>query len=218
MQSKLATKLKQFGYLNVGFDILISNCYAHNGAQKRLHLIDSHGCVIQEKLISPFRGSTNPEKSQQVTLYSYLKAFRFTGSPALYLECDVHMCHGSCPPQRCYWRNLYKRSAEEITTKSTADSGSVVSESVSLFQALEVRHEDVDSPLALQNPNWQKEDDMVCIKTGGFAAIFACILLVLLITTCGAVCMCLRMQKVKKYLESPEVKHFFDFDGHISLK
>ncbi|GFY39680.1 ZP domain-containing protein [Trichonephila inaurata madagascariensis] len=87
-------------YRLVGFDILISNCYAHNGAQKRLHLIDSHGCVIQEKLISPFRGSTNPERSQQVTLYSYLKAFRFTGSPALYLECDVHMCHGSCP-RRC---------------------------------------------------------------------------------------------------------------------
>ena len=22
---------------------------------------------------------------------------RFTGTPALYIECDVRMCHGSCP-------------------------------------------------------------------------------------------------------------------------
>ncbi|GFQ76252.1 ZP domain-containing protein [Trichonephila clavata] len=195
---------------STGFDILISNCYAHNGAQKRLHLIDSHGCVIQDKLISPFRGSNNPERSQQVTLYSYLKAFRFTGSPALYLECDVHMCHGSCPPQRCYWRNLYKRSAEEIM-QTTTDSETVVSESVSLFQALEVRHVDVDSPLALHNPNWQIEDDMICIRTGGFAAMLSCILLLLLLTTCVAVCMCLRMRRVKKYLEVPDTKLFVGF-------
>ncbi|GFT45471.1 ZP domain-containing protein [Nephila pilipes] len=203
---------------STGFDILVSNCYAHNGAQKRLHLIDSHGCVIQEKLISPFRGLSNPERSQQVTLYSYLKAFRFTGSPALYLECDVHMCHGSCPPQRCYWRNLYKRSAEEITTKTTTDSGSVVSESVSLFQALEVRHVDVDSPMALRNSNWKNEDDMVCIRTGGFAAMFACVLLLLLLATSVAVCMCLRMRKMKSYLETPDTKHFVEFEGHIPLK
>ena len=23
--------------------------------------------------------------------------FRFTGTPALYIECDVRMCHGKCP-------------------------------------------------------------------------------------------------------------------------
>lgn len=26
-----------------------------------------------------------------------MKTFRFTGSPALYIECDVRMCHGRCP-------------------------------------------------------------------------------------------------------------------------
>ncbi|GIY83857.1 ZP domain-containing protein [Caerostris darwini] len=203
---------------STGFDILVSNCFAHNGAQKRLQLIDSNGCVIQEKLISPFRGVSSPDRSQQVTLYSYLKAFRFTGSPALYLECDVHMCHGSCPPQRCYWRNLYKRSAEELTTEASTESDSVVSESVSLFQALEVRHVEVDSPMALKNSHWKHEDDMVCIRTGGFAAIFACVLLLLLLTTSMAVCMCMRMRRMKNYMETPDIKHFVDFDGHIPLK
>lgn len=52
---------------------------------------------MNEKLISPFRGTYNPDAGNQVSLFSYLKAFRFTGSPALYLECDIHMCHNRCP-------------------------------------------------------------------------------------------------------------------------
>lgn len=56
-----------------------------------------HRCVTNEKLISPFRGTYNTDDGHQVSLYAYLKAFRFTGSPALYLECDIHMCHNKCP-------------------------------------------------------------------------------------------------------------------------
>lgn len=28
---------------------------------------------------------------------------RFTGSPALYLECDIHMCHNRCPVSLCHF-------------------------------------------------------------------------------------------------------------------
>lgn len=101
---------------------------------------------------------------------SFAQAFRFTGSPALYLECDIHMCHNKCPPQRCYWRNLSKRSisnetyyeneqygepfsvgrynftlpraGEQPVIASDNNSTGVISESLSLFQALEVRHSD----------------------------------------------------------------------------
>ena len=59
--------------------------------------INMNSCVTNEKLISPFRGTYNTDDGHQVTLYAYLKAFRFTGSPALYLECDIHMCHNKCP-------------------------------------------------------------------------------------------------------------------------
>ena len=58
-------------------------------------------CVTNEKLISPFRGTYNSDDGHQVSLYAYLKAFRFTGSPALYLECDIHMCHNKCPVSCC---------------------------------------------------------------------------------------------------------------------
>lgn len=47
--------------------------------------------------MSPFRGIRSGGGANHVGLYAYFKAFRFTSSPALYLECDVHMCHGTCP-------------------------------------------------------------------------------------------------------------------------
>lgn len=95
---------------------------------------------------------------------------RFTGSPALYLECDIHMCHNRCPvresahlfpvdlteslldsqPQRCYWRTLSKRSADirELDEKINSTAKPVVSESISLYQALEVYHEQDENKAA----------------------------------------------------------------------
>lgn len=84
-----------------------------------MQLIDNNGCVVNERFISPFRGTYNDNDMKHVTLYSYLKAFRFTGSPVLYLECEIHMCQSSCPPQMCYWRRLSKRSALNETTTTT---------------------------------------------------------------------------------------------------
>ncbi|GFT19398.1 ZP domain-containing protein [Trichonephila clavipes] len=124
------------------FDVAVSSCYAHNGAKKRLQLIDANGspslsprCILKEQLMSPFRGVRNGGGANHVALYAYFKAFRFTSSPALYLECDVHMCHGTCPAQRCHWKSLAKRSVVE------ADNSSLTSENVQLFQALQVLQE-----------------------------------------------------------------------------
>lgn len=108
-----------------GYDILVKNCVAHNGGHQKMQLIDNNGCVVNERFISPFRGTYNDNDMKHVTLYSYLKAFRFTGSPVLYLECEIHMCQSSCPPQMCYWRRLSKRSANsnETTTTTTTPNG-----------------------------------------------------------------------------------------------
>jgi hypothetical protein len=42
-------------------------------------------------------------------------------------------------PQRCYWRNLSKRSIDSTQVSTTEKP--LVSESISLFQSLEVRQE-----------------------------------------------------------------------------
>lgn len=54
-------------------------------------------CPLNEKLISRFRGSWTDAGLYETQVFAYMKAFRFTGSPALYIECDVRMCHGHCP-------------------------------------------------------------------------------------------------------------------------
>ncbi|RWS13895.1 Zona pellucida-like domain containing protein 12 [Dinothrombium tinctorium] len=193
-----------------GFDILVKNCIAHNGAQQRLQLIDTNGCVTNEKLISPFRGTYNTNDGHQVTLYAYLKAFRFTGSPALYLECDIHMCHNRCPPQRCYWRNLSKRSIRSVfkATASpphllTSDSNSspLISESLSLFQALEVRH-DTDSESELngeaQKSREHRESNEICFQIDGIVIITLSFIFILIITTTMSICSCIKLRKMKK--------------------
>ena len=80
-----------------GFDIVVNDCFAHNGANKRIQLIDDLGCPVDDKLISRFRGSWSDSGVFETQVYAYMKTFRFTGSPALYIECDVRMCHGRCP-------------------------------------------------------------------------------------------------------------------------
>ena len=50
----------------------------------------------------------------------------------------------SIQPQRCYWRNLSKRDLTSVSMKKSTinDNNPLISESISLFQALEVRHDD----------------------------------------------------------------------------
>ena len=69
---------------------------------------------MDEKLIAKFQGrkKLKMEKIQthlcpgtwseassmyETVIYAHMKTFRFTGTPALYIECDVRMCHGKCP-------------------------------------------------------------------------------------------------------------------------
>ncbi|XP_075748136.1 uncharacterized protein LOC119173003 [Rhipicephalus microplus] len=155
-------------------DILVSNCVAHNGADQKLQLVDVHGCTLQERLLSAFRGShsTRAEGGQEVALFAFLKAFRFTGSRALYVECDVHMCHSSCPAQQCSWRQRRKRSAA-LEGNDTATPF----ETLNLFQALEVLHTDADAQQSL--PYSDPSGSLVCLKATGFAAGVALIFLMM---------------------------------------
>lgn len=60
-------------------------------------MMNNCSCPVDDKLISRFRGSWSETDVHETQVYAYMKTFRFTGSPALYIECDVRMCHGRCP-------------------------------------------------------------------------------------------------------------------------
>uniref|UniRef100_A0A182QJ12 ZP domain-containing protein n=1 Tax=Anopheles farauti TaxID=69004 RepID=A0A182QJ12_9DIPT len=180
-----------------GFDIVVNDCFAHNGANKRIQLIDEYGCPVDDKLISRFRGSWSDTGVFETQVYAYMKTFRFTGSPALYIECDVRMCHGRCPSQPCHWRNLKgvtKREAVQPKVNTT------LSDNISLFQALRVlQEEDEEARAKKESITSAKPQDMseTCMKTSVLSALLAtcCVLLCVLGGSLLAACAKLRYRK-----------------------
>ncbi|ODM91629.1 Cuticlin-1 [Orchesella cincta] len=180
-----------------GFDIVVNDCYAHNGATKKIQLIDHYGCPVDSKLMSPFRGTWSHTNLYETQVYAYLKTFRFTGSPALYIECDVRMCHGQCPSQPCYWRNVKsvsKRSTDNQMMITDSEKNSTLSENLSLFQALRVLQEDEDTEALKSNLDTHES---VCMKTGAFTAMIGLSTFILVILTVSTMIMCFRMRRTK---------------------
>ncbi|EDV50925.2 uncharacterized protein LOC6544206 [Drosophila erecta] len=201
-----------------GFDIVVNDCYAHNGANKRIQLIDQHGCPVDDKLISRFRGSWSDSGVYETQVYAYMKTFRFTGSPALYIECDVRMCHGRCPSQPCHWRNL-KAVTKRDTSNRTATNLSIpplsadgeglttenppansLSENVNLFQSLRVLQEgetDGDDVYAHRQTK-PLSPHQTCLKTTTFSALTAGCSAVLCILTVTLFIACSRLKRRKE--------------------
>jgi len=90
--------------------------------------------------------------SQQISLQLYHQLFNY-------------IWFSKTKPQRCYWRNLSKRSVDSSQVPTTQKP--LVSESISLFQSLEVRQEsdrkDVSNP-SEQSKYWDKEKTWIGIK------------------------------------------------------
>ncbi|XP_046967894.1 uncharacterized protein LOC124535654 isoform X1 [Vanessa cardui] len=168
-----------------GFDIVVNDCFAHNGAAKRIQLIDEYGCPVDDKLISRFRGSWSESGVFETQVYAYMKTFRFTGSPALYIECDVRMCHGRCPSQPCHWRNMksVRRRSADAETASVAPR---LSENISLFQSLRVLQEgeEDDSVAAIEGQTCMKTSSLSAMIVSG-AVLVAALLAALLVAARG---------------------------------
>ncbi|XP_052742053.1 uncharacterized protein LOC112052351 isoform X2 [Bicyclus anynana] len=148
-----------------GFDIVVNDCFAHNGAAKRIQLIDEYGCPVDDKLISRFRGSWSEAGVFETQVYAYMKTFRFTGSPALYIECDVRMCHGRCPSQPCHWRNMKSVRRRSVETEA-ASVAPRLSENISLFQSLRVLQEGEEDEHSRAVAEGQ-----TCMKTSALSAM-----------------------------------------------
>lgn len=179
---------------------MVNDCVAHNGANKRIQLIDDFGCPVDDKLISRFRGSWSESGVYETQVYAYMKTFRFTGSPALYIECDVRMCHGRCPSQPCHWRNLKSVSKREISN-STGGEGSKkesVSDNISLFQSLRVLQDEdehgdgegASDELSSENGSRALPNE-TCLRTATFSgmligfSLLVCVMSASLLVACA---------------------------------
>ncbi|KAJ3647583.1 hypothetical protein Zmor_019454 [Zophobas morio] len=206
-----------------GFDIVVNDCFAHNGAHKKIQLIDEYGCPVDDKLISRFRGSWSETGVYETQVFAYMKTFRFTGSPALYIECDVRMCHGRCPSQPCHWRNVKnvkKRSIEATTQPTTLPTNTApLSENVNLFQALRVLQEgESEEERNVTLTRYEMDPNSVCLKTGWFSALLAlgggamCLLGGALLATCTR----MRRVAIDKVLASSQFNGYMNHKGSIN--
>ncbi|XP_044013039.1 uncharacterized protein LOC122855610 [Aphidius gifuensis] len=191
-----------------GFDIVVNDCYAHNGGNKKIQLIDQYGCPVDDKLISKFRGSWSESGLFETQVFAYMKTFRFTGSPALYIECDVRMCHGRCPSQPCHWRNSKNVAKRSLAIDGPTTPATSLSENVNLFQSLRVLQEGEGEPEVFQNATASSSSssssysgisesspagDRVCLRSSvvstivGLGCAFICVMIGTLLILCSRI-------------------------------
>ncbi|KAI5699675.1 hypothetical protein M8J75_006770 [Diaphorina citri] len=208
-----------------GFDIVVNDCYAHNGANKRIQLIDNYGCPVDDKLISRFRGSWSETGVFETQVFAYMKTFRFTGSPALYIECDVRMCHGRCPSQPCHWRNAKSISARKKRNTAEVDPKSPsLSQNINLFQSLRVLQEGEpgDEKLSSDNRTLGYYNDnsggasSICMRSGMLAALLALGSTLLCFLSLTLTIMCYRARRLAKSHFSPSPTCFLTHKGQIN--
>ncbi|CAH0550621.1 unnamed protein product [Brassicogethes aeneus] len=202
-----------------GFDIVVNDCYAHNGATKKIQLIDEYGCPVDDKLISRFRGSWSESGIYETQVFAYMKTFRFTGSPALYIECDVRMCHGRCPSQPCHWRNVKTVRKRSIPNDTVTSNPAPLSENINLFQSIRVLQEgEIEEDTNSTTTSSKLESNSVCLKTGWFSALLAlgggamCLLGGALLATCTR----MRRTALEKVLAQSQFNGYMNHKGCIN--
>jgi len=83
------------------FDMMVRNCVAHDGHRAPIQLVDEKGCVVREKIMSPFKKIKNFDSTANVLSYAYFQAFKFPDSMNVHFQCVVQVCRGACPNPQC---------------------------------------------------------------------------------------------------------------------
>uniref|UniRef100_A0A7E4VGA8 ZP domain-containing protein n=1 Tax=Panagrellus redivivus TaxID=6233 RepID=A0A7E4VGA8_PANRE len=76
------------------FGVLINNCYVTDGVNKRVEVIDSRGCPIEQLVITGIRYSDDLQRA-----YAESQVFKFADRPGIWFFCQIQMCmkgHGMC--------------------------------------------------------------------------------------------------------------------------
>lgn len=83
------------------FDMMVRNCVAHDGLRAPIQLVDERGCVVRDKIMSPFKKLKNFDSTANVLAYAYFQAFKFPDSMNVHFQCVVQVCRGACPEPNC---------------------------------------------------------------------------------------------------------------------
>lgn len=81
------------------FDMLVRNCFAHDGKRGPIELVDKTGCITRPKLMSRFTKIKNFGSSATVLSYAHFQAFKFPDSMEVHFQCTIQICRHQCPDQ-----------------------------------------------------------------------------------------------------------------------
>jgi len=83
------------------FDMMVRNCVAHDGQRSPIQLVDEKGCIVREKIMSPFKKLKNFDSTANVLSFAYFQAFKFPDSMNVHFQCVVQVCRTACPEPQC---------------------------------------------------------------------------------------------------------------------
>lgn len=101
------------------FDMLVRNCFAHDGKRGPIELVDKSGCITRPKLMSRFTKIKNFGSSATVLSYAHFQAFKFPDSMEVHFQCTIQICRHQCPEQCSSGPNTIGGSNGESYSEST---------------------------------------------------------------------------------------------------
>lgn len=78
------------------FDMQVKDCFATDGYGARVQLTDYYGCVVRDKIMSPFRKIKDYGNQASVVAYAYFQAFKFPDRYEVGIKCNIQVCLGKC--------------------------------------------------------------------------------------------------------------------------
>lgn len=80
------------------FDVGVRDCYATDSlGRNNLQLTDENGCIIKDKLISPWQETRDTGNTGAALIsYAYLNAFKFPDDMEVNIRCNIAICKGGC--------------------------------------------------------------------------------------------------------------------------
>lgn len=109
------------------FDMLVRNCFAHDGKRGPIELVDKSGCITRPKLMSRFTKIKNFGSSATVLSYAHFQAFKFPDSMEVHFQCTIQICRHQCPEQCAAGPNALGGPAGSAPANGDAYSESTIS-------------------------------------------------------------------------------------------
>lgn len=78
------------------FDMQVKDCFATDGYGGRVQLTDYYGCVVRDKIMSPFQKVKDYGSQATVVSYAYFQAFKFPDRYEVGIKCNIQVCLGKC--------------------------------------------------------------------------------------------------------------------------